>query len=109
MKKWVKKYLREVSLLLIAGVIQILAAIIIKLIIGLAGNKSGGFVASALMYSYFTSKGFICQMKKSRSFFYSLYRTRIAIPVLHSCAKTFSPSFLHRSPLVLWFPRRLKI
>ena len=34
MKKWVKKYLQEVSLLLVAGVIQILVAIIIKLIIG---------------------------------------------------------------------------
>ena len=34
MKKWIKKYLREASLLLIAGVIQILVAVIIKLIIG---------------------------------------------------------------------------
>jgi hypothetical protein len=34
MKKWIKKYLREVTLLLIAGVIQILVAVIIKLITG---------------------------------------------------------------------------
>ncbi len=33
MKNWVKKYLREVSLLLIAGLIQILAAVVIELII----------------------------------------------------------------------------
>gem|GEM_PF-1935041 len=29
MKKWIKKYLREVSLLLIAGLIQILVAYVI--------------------------------------------------------------------------------
>ena len=34
MKNWIKKYLREVTLLLIAGVIQVLVALIIKLIIG---------------------------------------------------------------------------
>ncbi len=34
MKKWIKKYLREVTQLLIAGVIQILVAVIIKLITG---------------------------------------------------------------------------
>ena len=33
-KKWVKKYLQEVSLLLIAGLIQILVAVIINLITG---------------------------------------------------------------------------
>ncbi len=34
MKKWIKKCLREAIQLLIAGLIQILAAIVIKLIIG---------------------------------------------------------------------------
>lgn len=33
MKSWVKKYLREVSLLLIAGAIQILVAVIVNLIV----------------------------------------------------------------------------
>ncbi len=32
MKNWIKKYLREVSLLLIAGLIQVLVAVVLKLL-----------------------------------------------------------------------------
>ena len=34
MKKWIKKYLREVTVLLIAGFIQILVAVVINLMTG---------------------------------------------------------------------------